>query len=229
MCTFKKLLTISGRVGVAILFSASLALPFSPPVQLTAPPSGTDVDSFVPEGFPLTLSVPVLNQVSSVTSFSASTLTFEVSCLTEELSQLHILLLEFDSEGKLRRVDGWARAEDLNPGKAVDITLSLERRVPPGNRLVLTSDAVIGLEKRWETDLVGVSSVAAGLQSQSPKVSLIQQKSLPPESGASLCSVGYRRAMLLAQAGDGSGITSYTCNQQERSFQFTFNGKFLGQ
>jgi hypothetical protein len=50
--------------------------------------------------------------------------------------------------------------------------------------------------------------------------------SLPDESGAELCNNALRRAVSLMQSsdkkGDKFGITSLRCDQQDRSYTFTY-------
>jgi hypothetical protein len=48
-------------------------------------------------------------------------------------------------------------------------------------------------------------------------------------SGAAACGKAFRRAMALANSGEKSGLTSFTCNQHKRSFSFSFNGKSLSK
>lgn len=147
----------------------------------------------------------------------------------DRLTSLNLMLFEFDSGGALRRVDGWVRDVDITAGRNMEITLPVERRARDGHRLALALERANGADRRWETDFADLArGVAAAVGSHPPIDPTVRQEQPDvDDTGASLCGNGYRRALALAEAGDGSGITSYTCNQSERSYQFTFNGKVL--
>jgi hypothetical protein len=188
--------------------------------------------SFVPDGLPV-----LLSDINTVTENHGDNKHAYVSSLQfravtpggEEITSVSLTVFEFDSGGKLRRVDGWIKPVDLSSGKTADITLPLERRLQNGNRLLLGVECANGPSGRWETDSADLAMSVAAATRGLPLVNTIVKEEQPAQddSGASLCANGYRHALALARAGDGSGVTSYTCNQHERSYQFTFNGKVL--
>jgi len=188
--------------------------------------------AFVPDGLPIVfsdLNAVTENRGDNKQAF-VSVLQFQVVTPgSDQLTSLNLMVFEFDSEGKLWRVDGWVRPIDLSPGKTAEITLPLERRLPNGNRLMLGVERANGPARQWETDFADLARSVAAATGSHPLVNTAAKQGQPAEddSGASLCANGYRRALALAQAGDGSGVTSYTCNQHERSYQFSFNGKVL--
>jgi hypothetical protein len=190
--------------------------------------------AFVPDGLPVVLSdinAITLSQDNDKQAF-VSALQFQlVASGRDQLTSLNLMVFEFDSEGKLRRVNAWVRPVDLSSGKTEEITLPIERRLPNGNRLLLGVERANGPSSRWETDFADLAkgmAAAAGHQ-RLVNIAARQEQPAQDDSGALLCSEGFRRALALAQAGDKTGITSYTCNQHDRSYQFTFNGKVLTQ
>lgn len=188
----------------------------------------------VPAGLPVALSNSTATTESGGDNKPqlVSSINFRAASLNaEQLISLNLAVLEFDQQGALRRVDGFVRRVDLSGGRTQAITLPLDHSVRIGHRLALTVERADSTSRRWEAsfnDLArGIAIVLAG--SPTANVSAINEPPAPPENGAALCASGSRRALALAAAGDQSGITSYTCNQQQRSFQFTFNGKALLQ
>lgn len=188
--------------------------------------------AFVPDGLPVAFS-----NLNAVTENSGdnkqafvSALQFQVATPgSDQLTSLNLMVFEFDSDGKLQQVDGWIRPVSLSSGKAAEITLPLERRLPAGNRLLLTVERAGGAAKRWETNFTdlarGSASAIGGGQSAA---SLARNEApAPDDTGAAVCSNAFRRAMALANSGEKSGLTSFTCNQHKRSFSFSFNGKSL--
>ncbi|MGE0133400.1 MAG: hypothetical protein AB7U82_35435 [Blastocatellales bacterium] len=186
--------------------------------------------TYVPPGAPVVFSNLTISGDQNGARRFLSSLKLRVATPgNDRLTSLNLMLFEFDAEGKLRRVDGWVRDVDLDAGKTTELTLPVERRAREGHRLALALERANGAAKRWEADFADLAKGVAAAASGNPPVSPSVRQEQPAEddTGASLCGGGYRRALALAQAGDGSGITSYTCDQHERSYQFTFNGKVL--
>lgn len=149
------------------------------------------------------------------------------------VKSLTFALFDFDENGLLRRVDSWGRAVDLSEAKGTaEITLNLERNLHPQRRQVLVVEHAKSDNRTWRAQFPGLgraaNKVSNGLPITSAAVDQIE-KALPNETGSVLCSNGFRKAMLLAQLGDGQSVTSFTCDQRNRYFSFTFNGKDLGQ
>lgn len=218
---FNKRALSSGRVG-----SAERAQGASPTVLA--------LQSFVPDGLPI-----VLSSLNAVTENRGDNKQAFVSFLrfravtpsSDQLTSLNLMVFEFDSADKLRQVDGWIKLVDLSSGQAAEITLPLERRLPLGNRLLLAVERAGGATGRWETNFTdlahGSASVIAG--GRSPAGLARNESPAPDDTGAAVCSNAFRRAMALADSGEKSGLTSFTCNQHKRSFSFSFNGKSLSK
>jgi hypothetical protein len=149
------------------------------------------------------------------------------------VKSLTFALFDFDERGLLRRVDSWARAVDLSEEKGpTEITLNLGRNLHPQHRQVLAVEHARNDNRTWRAQFSGLGRAANKVSNGTPDASATvdrTEKALPDEVGSVLCSNGFRKAMLLAQLGDGQSVTSFTCDQSNRSFSLTFNGKDLGQ
>lgn len=195
-----------------------------------ASPAVPAPQAFVPDGLPIVfsnLNAVTENRGDNKQAF-VSALRFQAATTgSDRLTSLNLMVFEFDSDSKLRQVDGWIRPVDLSSGKTAEITLPIERRMPAGNRLLLAVERAGGANRRWETnlnDLVrGSAPVVAGRQPAA--VYARNEAPAPDDTGAAVCSNAFRRAMALADSGVKSGLTSFTCNQHKRSFSFSFNGK----
>ena len=188
--------------------------------------------AFVPDGLPIVfsnLSAVTENRGDNKQAF-ISALQFQVATSgSDQLTSLNLIVFEFDSGSKLQQVDGWIRPIDLSSGKAAEITLPLERHLPAGNRLLLAVERAGGAARRWETNFTDLArgSASAIVSDQSPAGLARNEAPAPDDTGAAVCSNAFRRAMALANSGEKSGLTSFTCNQHKRSFSFSFNGKSL--
>jgi len=215
------------RMGRGTLFHRTTAPQERQPVITALPLPGV-----VPVGLPAALANATATVESDGSSKSqrVSAVSLQAASLgAERLTGLHLMVLEFDERGLLRRVDGFLKRLDLSPGKPEPITLPVDRRVRNGYRLALAVERADSAARRWEADFNelarGVAMVLAG--NPTANVTARSDAASAPDTGASLCAGGMRRATAMAQAGDKSGLASYTCNQTEGSFSFSFNGKAL--
>lgn len=186
----------------------------------------------VPVGLPVALSnsTATVESDGSKKSQRLSAISLQAASLgAEKLTSLNLTILEFDERGLLRRVDGFVKRLDLSPGKPEPISLPIDRRVRNGYRLALAIERADSAAHRWEADFNdlarGVAMVIAG--SPTANVAARNDAASAPDTGASFCAGGMRRATAMAQLGDKSGLAGYTCNQSESSFTFSFNGKAL--
>lgn len=197
------------------------------PAQVTAvlPPLG-----FSPAGSPVrlvNLSSDVFAAGKQNTQFVTALKAQVVAIGNDKLNSVNLMVFEFDGNAMLRRVDGFVVPVDLSAARPAELTLPLGRRVLPTSRLVLAVERANRDAKGWEmnvTDLVR-SSVAVATDRTPPGLSAKENSAIRPDSGAELCSNGFRRAMALAQLGDRANVTSFACDQQEGSFTFTFQAK----
>jgi hypothetical protein len=191
------------------------------------------IESYVAPGLPVTISnvVAVADQRNNQDDDWAEVLKFSVASRSEErLTSLSLVLLDFNAGGRLRQVDGWAKKVEPAPDGVTEIVLELKRRVKPGSRLVLTIERVNGVDSMRDVPFTDLAqTVAALVEGKTPEAPAVQRADapLPEDFSSSLCHNAFTRAMNVSQAGDRTRVTSYTCDQNNFSWSFTFNGKLL--
>lgn len=189
------------------------------------------VKTFVAGGMPVQLRNAVAHsaRADNAPSDDAAQVEFTVVGLgRDDLTSLTILFYDFDEKGLLQRVDGWTLPLDLQNGKGMAVvTVPLERRLKVMHQHVLAVERVNSGRDTWDAAPVEISrAIAIGLGGGQANANAINSTvPLEDDFGAAFCAGGYRRAQQLAQVGDGRNVTSYTCNQSERSFSFSFQGK----
>lgn len=230
LCTI--VLALCGLIGYASHPSgfAWFVRPFGAPAQEPQPSAGA-VKVFVPSGVPLTFSDLRLTKQTIGRGPDERIYDLRVNVSATggaEVGTLNLALFEFDSSGILRRVDGWIKDIDPTSGRVTELALRIDRKTTPETRLILTAERVLAQDRQWEMDYTDLARGASADASGREHVPFVRQD--PPvgnPSGAALCSEAFRRAMELVRAGDGQSVTSFTCDQTERSYRFTFNGKAL--
>ncbi|NOT59947.1 MAG: hypothetical protein HOP19_06940, partial [Acidobacteria bacterium] len=149
-----------------------------------------------------------------------------------KIKSLTFALFDFDEKGLLCRVDSWGQTMDVNDEKGpAKITLRLERKLNSQHRQILALEQVRSERATWRADAPGLGRAANKASNGLPSSAMVNrvEKVLPDATGSVLCSNGFGKAMQLAQLGDGQNVTSFTCDQNQRLFSFTFHGKDLGQ
>ncbi len=204
--------------------------------QLTTIVSGISIDHLVPEGMPVVVSgLTLIGSPAVVTRRTKRNVGGPMQLKVhlqrrgqESLTSVNLMLFEFDDKGALHTVDGWVRNPDLTA--AAEIIFNLGREIPPGRKLMMVVERVNSEQTAHDVTFKDLARTGNAKAVGKPFMTLTAGRSespLPDDSGPDLCANAFRRAMSLAQDGDGSGITSFTCNQQDRSFRFSFNGKVL--
>ncbi|MFN0110747.1 MAG: hypothetical protein ACKVZH_17955 [Blastocatellia bacterium] len=213
--------------------ATSTAAPVAPRQQPTPEVKMFSLPVYVASGFPVVIANPVVlsPKVANEKQDRAASARFTIANHdTNKINSVNLVLMEFQGAARLRRVDSWIKDVSLNAGASTEITVELERRVLPGDKLVLAVERVNGSATTRDSNFLALArAVADSVSGNNPPPLAIQSSTppLPDDSGAALCSNGFRRAMTLVQAGDRSSMTSFTCDQADRSFVFTFSGKSL--
>jgi hypothetical protein len=102
--------------------------------------------------------------------------------------------------------------------------------VAPGDRLSLCVEAVRGDADVWQVDFndlaqaIGASVV--GATATPPEVKQSAEK-FPESFGGAYCSDAFAKAFRLAKSDDGKGLTSFTCDRNQRFSAFRFAAKSL--
>lgn len=225
-------MVLAGVVAAAVTVtqtvrSRNAASSNAKPAQVVAvlPPLG-----FIPAGAPVrlvNLSSDVFAAGKQNTQFVTTLKARVVAIGNDKLDSLNLMVFEFDQNAMLRRVDGFVAPIDLSVAKPADLTLPLGRKVLPTSRLVLAVERANGEAKGWEMNIADLARGSASIATERtpPGIRAREDSGVRPDSGAALCSNGFRRAMSLAQLGDRASVTSFACDQQEGSFSFTFQPK----
>ncbi|MDX2040608.1 MAG: hypothetical protein SF097_05130 [Acidobacteriota bacterium] len=228
MTAFAAVVAVTAALSVAhAIRTRSGATAATTPAQVVAtlPPFG-----FVPAGSPVrlvNLSADVFAAGKQSTQFVTTLRGRVVTVGNDKFDSLNLMVFEFDGSAMLRRVDGFVVSLDLSSVKPADLTLPLGRKVLPTSRLVLAVERANGDAKGWEMNVADLArgSAAVAAERTPPGLNAREGNAVRHDSGAALCSNGFRRAMALAQLGDKASVTSFTCDQQEGSFTFTFQPK----
>jgi hypothetical protein len=203
--------------------------------QVAPPQKEIPLESYVVPGLPVAISnvVAVADQRNNQNDDWAAILKFSATSQSaEKLTNLTLVLFDFNGGGHLRQVDGWSKKVELSPAKATEIVLGLKRRVTPGNRLVLTIERVNEVDGAHDVSFTDLArTVATLVEGKTPQAPAVQRAAGPitDDYGSILCHNAFVRAMNVSQAGDRTRVTSYTCDQNNLSWSFTFNGKILTQ
>lgn len=222
-------------IALAVIVTAGFAVGHAVRLRNAGAASSQIVTALNPAGF-VPLGLPVrLQNLSAEASTLGKQNALLLSALkarvivtgNDKINSLNLMVFEFDENTMLRRVDGFTLPVELTTGRPVEISLPLSRRIQPNSRLVLSVERADGESKGWEmnpADLVR-GSAAVAVNGTPPGLIAREGSAFQPDTGAALCSNGFRRALALAQLGDKAGVTSFTCDQQEGSFTFTFQAK----
>jgi len=156
-----------------------------------------------------------------------------------EVSAVDMVLFDFNPAGKLLNAQAWNLQPGLGAGKSATFSLRLRSHPTPASRLVLSVEAVRAdadvsrnTATNWQADFTGlaqaVATLVAGGNAVSPQTTQARA-SIPELFGSSYCSDAFGRAFRLSKAGGAQPLTAFTCDRNERSFVFGFNGKSLAQ
>lgn len=224
--------TIASR-GVKPVNVTSTTAPVAPQQQPTPEVKVFSLPVYVASGFPVVIANPVVlsPKVANEKQDRAASARFTIANRdTNKINSVNLVLMEFQGAARLWRVDSWIKEVSLNAGASTEITVELERRVLPGDKLVLAVERVNGSATTRDSNFLDLArAVADSLTGNNPPPLAVQNLTppVPDDSGAALCSNAFRRAMTLTQAGDRTSVTAFTCDQAERSYVFTFSGKSL--
>ena len=225
-------------IGSTVVIAATKFKWWTPPpnvpqqIQREAVIKESPIETFVPSGLLLTLTNAIVVRDKNENDKSEASTVIQVQITaggTAKLTSYNLMLLEYSPSGKLSYVNGWLRNDELPVGKPVKLSLEVDRRITSVNRLVLAVERVNNVLMTVSTDFAELAQAA---MSNKPVLDLPLSRSETPLSddfGAEICSNAFRRAMSFTQAqekkGDSIGISTISCNQEERSFVFGYSDK----
>jgi hypothetical protein len=177
---------------------------------------------FAVPGMPVELSELVTNgdQTSPAIAYSIANKS------SETLAEVHLMMLNFSPGGQIERVEGWIDRAELKPSAAGKREIRLKRRAAENARLFVTVAATVGTEGKWAVaapDLVrAVATKVRDNTATPPQVQRLIGKGLE-DSGSSFCLQAYQQAVNAPRAGDKLVITSFSCDQYRRSYNYSYN------
>jgi hypothetical protein len=184
-----------------------------------------EVDVIVPEGMPLSFTAATEEDNEKGHEIKTSL----NSKHTNKINSLTYLTYEFDPAGNLVRVEGGIKRVDLEARKSASLSILPQRRSNPKNRLMIALEKVTTDKDSWSASPLDLAIAGANkAKGKDQPISGKQDKEkIDEDFGSGLCINGYRRASQLAEAGEKSSPTSFTCDQTGRAYAFTFTGKAL--
>ena len=191
-----------------------------------ADPKPKDVDAIVPEGMPISLATATEEDNEKGHEIKA-TMTGKG---TGKINSIAYVTYEFDPTGNLVRVEGGIKRIDLEAGKDAPLSIIPQRRSNPKNRLMLALEKATSDKESWSAsalELANAGAEKAKGKTLSPLTGKKDKDVVTEDFGSGFCVNGYRRALDLAAVGEKTPPTSFTCDQNERAYAFTFAGKTL--
>ncbi|HMV49107.1 MAG TPA: hypothetical protein PLD20_30950 [Blastocatellia bacterium] len=208
---------------------------FGKPQPQQQPPVPIFASYFNPAGLPVRIVTAAANAEKNAASLSYSIINTSGS----EISGLDLVLFEFDRTGKLLKSQAWNLQTSLKVGANLNFSQRLKPRLAADSRLVLSVEAVRGdadisrnSATHWQVGFTELAQTVAILANggRDPNLQSTQRSAGIPElSGAAYCSDAFAKAFQLSKLSDGKALSSFTCDRNERTFVFGFNGKDLIQ
>jgi hypothetical protein len=214
MIGYAKTRILSGAAGNSHIASA--------PAQ----PQPIDVRLFVAQGVP----VQFTGAIAMKDKGSADLAYTIVNNSGGSIGGFDLTLFDFNPAGKLMGVQSWSVQTNVEASERQSFSVNLRNRVTPGDRLVLCVEAIRGDASAWQVDFndlaQAIGASVAGIRATSPDVKQRAEK-IPESFGAAYCSDAFAKAFRLAKSGDGKGLTSFTCDRNQRFSAFSFGAKSL--
>ena len=185
-----------------------------------------EVGSIVPEGMPITIATATEEDNEKGHEIKATI----SGNGTSKIDSIAYTTYEFDPTGNLVRVEGGIKRVDLEAGKDAPLSIIPQRQSNPKNRLMLALEKATAEKESWSAshlDLANAGAEKAKSKPVSPLKSKKDKDFISEDFASGFCINGYRRAMELAAVGEKTPPTSFTCDQSERAYAFTFTGKTL--
>jgi len=187
-------------------------------------PQPIEVGVFVAQGMPVQFTEAVAKNDKD-----SAGLTYTLTNTSGgSIGGLDLALFEFNPAGKLMGVQSWSVQTEIEAGASRSFSLNLKRRAAHGDRLALCVEAVRGDADAWQVDFNALSQATGasvtGVSATSPEVKQRAEK-IPESFGGAYCSDAFAKAFRLAKSGDGKGLTSFTCDRNQRFSAFSFSEK----
>lgn len=185
-----------------------------------------NVDTLVPTGMPV--SFAAATEADSEKGHEIKTIVSNHG--SGVINSLAYATYEYDPTGNLVRVEGGIKRVDLKPGQQAALSIIPQRRSSPKNRLMIALEKATSDKESWTAshlDLASAGAEKANGKAPTPLAGKQDTEVIGEDFGSGFCINGYRRAMQLSEVGGNTLPTSFTCDQNERAYAFTFAGKSL--
>ena len=133
----------------------------------------------------------------------------------------------------------WNLQTSLKTDASASFSQRLKSRASADSRLILSVEAVRGdanvsrnTATGWQVGFNELAQTVAILATggKAPNLQAIQRPTKIPELyGSAYCSDAFAKAFQLSKISDAKALNSFTCDRNERTFIFGFNGKDLAQ
>lgn len=225
---------VATALGLICVYAKPYVVRHSTAVNLTAieqdisqaQPQPLNIGTFVAQGLPIQFT-----QTTAANDKGASTLGYTLTNSDgRALNSVNLVLFDFNSAGKLMKLQSWNLQTDLKAGANEKFSLQLKHRATPGGRLILSADSVWGESAVWKVDFNDLANAAATLVAQPGSVSLRSARvdqATPESFGSAYCGEAFSKAFRLSKTGDEKRLTSFSCDRDQRLFAFGFNAKSL--
>jgi hypothetical protein len=195
--------------------------------EATADTKPKDVDSIVPEGMPIGIAAATEEDNEKGHEIKATISGKGIG----KINSIAYTTYEFDPTGNLVRVEGGIKRVDLEAGKDAPLPIIPQRQSNPKNRLMIALEKATSDKESWSASHLELANAGAEKVKSKTASALKGKKdkdAIDEDFGSGFCINGYRRAVELSAAGgEKTPPTSFTCDQNERAYAFTFAGKTL--
>lgn len=210
----------------AAMIAGAVAGSFQKTATNAGDPTPKVVDTLVPSGMPV--SFAAATEADSEKGHEIKTTISNHGAGV--INSLAYATYEYDPTGNLVRVEGGIKRVDLKPGQRADLSIIPQRQSNPKNRLMIALEKATGDKESWSAshlELANGSAEKANGKAQSPLAGKQDKEAVGEDFGSGFCINGYRRALQLSEVGGKTPPTSFTCDQNERAYAFTFQSKSL--
>lgn len=212
-------------VGKRILFPVTAQQQVTTGAATPTAATPKEVDVIVPEGMPLSFTAATEEDNEKGHEIKTSLTSKHAS----KINSLTYVTYEFDPTGNLMRVEGGIKRIDLEAGRSAGISIIPQRRSNAKNRLMIALEKVTTDKDSWSASPLDLAIAGANKAKgkEQPASGKKDKEKIEEDFASGFCINGYRRAIQLAEVGEKTPPASFTCDQSERAYAFTFRGKTL--
>ncbi|HZS04052.1 MAG TPA: hypothetical protein VFD58_04385 [Blastocatellia bacterium] len=225
LCVFAVSRAVKGRVSPRPANNAGVRLSSSA-VQL---PAVVTIGAYAAAGLPIILTTSPIRSDRGFTELPCRIGLTSVG----EVRRANLVLFEVGPNGKLRGAESWTQALDPASAKPDDKTgvrtyafdLRVRRGVTDKSAFALAVESVSGPSGSWETDFTALMQTVVARLGARPDEQVPVRQSADQQAGdpgSNYCARAFALATYLSRFSDGGEFPAFTCDQQARTFSFTY-------